>query len=86
MLLDKFDEIGTSLSNAIAAHADEASGLIEAIIQHQYGSAAATLPGLAKLARNAATILAGLFVGSTVNPLLLAHARPRHGRNSRASL
>lgn len=86
MLLDKLDEIGTSLSNAFAAHADEAPGLIEAIIQHQHGSAAATLPGLAKLARNAATILAGLFVGSTVNPLLLAHAQPRHGRNTRASL
>jgi DNA (cytosine-5)-methyltransferase 1 len=86
MLLDKLDEIGTSLSNAIAAHADEAPALIEAIIQHQHGSAAATLPGLAKLARNAATILAGLLVGSTVNPLLLAHARHRLGWNNRASL
>lgn len=85
MLLDKLDEIGKSLTDIIAMYAEEAAGLIELIVQHQHGSAAATLPGLAKLARNSATILAGLLVGSTVNPLLLAHARSGLGRNSRAS-
>ncbi|WP_019169898.1 DNA cytosine methyltransferase [Pseudaminobacter salicylatoxidans] len=86
MLLDKLDEIGSKLANTIAVHADEAPRLVEAIIKHQYGAAAETLPGLAKLARNAPTILAGLLVGSTVNPLLLTHARSSFGRTSGASL
>jgi DNA (cytosine-5)-methyltransferase 1 len=84
MLLDKLDEIGSKLTNAIAMHAEEAPRLVEAIIWHQHGAEAATLPGLAKLARNAPTILAGLLIGSTVNPLLLAHARRSSGRRSRA--
>lgn len=86
MLLDKLDEIGSSLTNTIATHPDEAPGLIAAIIQHQHGAAAATLPGVAKLARNAATILAGLLIGSIVNPLLLTRAQSNLGQNRRASL
>lgn len=86
MLLDKLDEIGASMANTIAERVEEAQVLIEAIIQHHHGAAAATLPGLAKLARNAATILAGLLIGSTVNPLLLAHARRHPRRDGRASL
>ncbi len=86
MLLDKLDEIGSRLTKTIAVHAEEAPRLVEAIIRHQHGAAAATLPGLAKLARNAPTILAGLLVGSTVNPLLLAHARCSSRRRSRARL
>jgi DNA (cytosine-5)-methyltransferase 1 len=72
MLLDKLDEIGAAMTQAIAPHSGEASRLIEAIIQHYHGASGAALPGLAKLARNSATILAGLLIGSTVNPLLLA--------------
>lgn len=86
MLLDKLDEIGSKLTNAIAVHAEEAFRLVAAIIRHQHGAAAETLPGLAKLARNAPTVLAGLLIGSTVNPLLLAHARRTSGRRSRRSL
>lgn len=86
MLLDKLDEIGSAMANAIAPHSDEASRLIEAIIQHHYGASAAALPGLAKLERNSATILAGLFIGSTVNPLLLARAHSGHTRERRTSL
>lgn len=86
MLLDKLDEIGSKLTNTITVHAEEAPSLVEAIIRYQHGAAAETLPGLAKLARNAPTILAGLLIGSTVNPLLLAHAQYSFKRRSRASL
>ncbi|GBQ26945.1 C-5 cytosine-specific DNA methylase [Acetobacter estunensis NRIC 0472] len=72
MLLDKLDEIGSALSASLSQHADEAASVIEALIQHQHGAAAEALSGVAKLTRNSATILAGLLIGSTVNPLLLA--------------
>jgi DNA (cytosine-5)-methyltransferase 1 len=74
MVLDKLDEIGTSLVDVISCHVEEARLLVEMAIQHGHGQQAASLPGLAKLARNAAIILAGLLIGSAVNPLLDAHA------------
>ncbi len=86
MLLDELDEIGSAMATAIAPHSGEASRLIEAIIQHHHGASAATLPGLAKLARNSATILAGLLIGSTVNPLLFVRAHSGHARKRRASI
>lgn len=86
MLLDKLDEIGSKLTNTVAVHAQEAPSLVEAIIRNQYGAAAETLPGLTKLARNAPIILAGLFIGSTVNRLLLAHTRHSLMRKGQASL
>jgi hypothetical protein len=43
------------------------------------------LPGLAKLARNAPTILAGLLIGSVANPCLLAHTKPAFEARNRAS-
>lgn len=86
MLLDKLDEVGSLLKAAIAAYSDEAAELVESIIRHQHGAAASTLPGLGKLLRNAATILAGLLIGSTVNPVLLAHARRSLARKTRAAL
>lgn len=75
MLLDKLDEVGSAMSVALSEHANEAASIIGALIRHQYGAAAATLPGLAKLARNSAMILAGLFIGTTINPLLLTRLR-----------
>jgi len=86
MLLDKLDEIGSAMANRIAPHSSEASQLIEVIIQHHYGASAAALPGLAKLARNSATILAGLLIGSTVNPLLLTRAHSGQTRKRRTSI
>ena len=75
MLLDTLDDFGSSLTTAIEAQVAEAPRIVESIIRHQYGAAAPSLPGLGKLLRNAAMILAGLLVGSTVNPLFRAHAR-----------
>lgn len=86
MLLDTLDEIGSKLTNCIAVYAEEASRLVESIIQHQYGAAAPTLPGLGKLVRNAPTILAGMLIGSTVNPSLVTCAPRTARRRSRASL
>jgi DNA (cytosine-5)-methyltransferase 1 len=86
MLLDKLDEVGSAMTHAIATHSDEASRLIEAIILHHHGAAAAALPGLAKLARNSVTILAGLLIGSTVNPLLLSRAYVGPVRKRRISI
>lgn len=86
MLLDKLDEIGSALASAIAPHSGEASQLIEAILQHHHGASAAALPGLAKLVRNSATILAGLLIGSAVNPLLQARADSGHARKRRSAV
>lgn len=85
MLLDKLDEVGLTLTRDLTSHVDEAARLVLAIIQHQHGAATATLPGLAKLARNATTILAGMLIGSAINPMLLAPARPYLGGRRRAS-
>lgn len=85
MLLDKLDEVGSALTKCLAAHTCEAARLIEMIIQHQHGAASSTLPGLAKLARNAPTILAGLLIGSAANPSLVAHTRSNAVEKSRAS-
>lgn len=75
MLLDMLDELGSSLTTVIEAHAEEAPEIVESIIRYEHGAAASSLPGLGKLSKNATTVLAGLLVGSTVNPLLQAHAR-----------
>ncbi len=85
MLLDKLDEVGTAMVHAISAHFDEATSIVEATILYRHGAGAA-LPGLGKLARNSATILAGLLIGSAVNPLLHSRvhynkARKRHFSN-----
>lgn len=85
MLLDMLDDFGSSLTTAIEAHAEDAPKIVESIIQYQHGAAASSLPGLGKLSRNAATILAGLLVGSTVNPLFRAHARRSLEREFRAA-
>ncbi|BBD01449.1 DNA (cytosine-5)-methyltransferase 1 [Sphingobium sp. YG1] len=86
MLLDQLDETGSAMAKVIASHSGEASRLIEAIILHHHGASATALPGLAKLARNSATILAGLLIGSTVNPLLLSHACSGHTQKRRTSI
>lgn len=84
MLLDMLDEVGSTMANAVGPHSSEASRLIDAVIQHYHGASSAALPGLAKLARNSATILTGLLIGSTVNPLL--HARVQGGPALRRAL
>jgi DNA (cytosine-5)-methyltransferase 1 len=68
MLLDRLNDIGTNLNQAIARHSDEARILIERAVRYQHGLS--TLPGLGKLARNSTVILSGLFIGSIANSLI----------------
>ena len=69
MMLDTLDEIGALLVDVVSSQMDEAKVLVELAIFNEYDTSTAP-PGLAKLARNAATIFAGLLIGSAVNPLL----------------
>jgi DNA (cytosine-5)-methyltransferase 1 len=88
MILDKIDQVGAALIEAMSGHEDEAVSLIQAAIVDEYGDQASTLPGLAKLARNSRLILAGLLIGSAINPLLdvstrlIAASRKRASRQS----
>lgn len=85
MLLDKLDDIGASLTSALSAHCEEACELIAAIVDHHHRPGTEELPGLAKLARNSPIVLAGLLIGSVVNPLLSNAARYRHPMKRRVS-
>jgi DNA (cytosine-5)-methyltransferase 1 len=78
MVLDKIDEIGGRLAQALATQHEMAAVLVAEAIDHGHGPHAKDLPGLAKLSRNAPLILAGLLIGSVVNPLLDSHI-PRQG-------
>ncbi|WP_352761141.1 DNA cytosine methyltransferase [Mesorhizobium sp. M0217] len=74
MVLDKLDQVGAALVDVLSKYDGEARLLVEKAIINEHGSKAEKLPGLAKLARNATTILAGLLIGSAVNPLFDGHA------------
>lgn len=80
MVLDKIDETGEQLTRALAPYADQAAILVAEAVDHAHGADAKDLPGLAKLSRNAPLILAGLLIGSAVNPLLSSHI-PRKAPN-----
>jgi DNA (cytosine-5)-methyltransferase 1 len=84
MVLDKLDEVGGALVAAISKHGDEARRLVQMGISQQHGPDAEKLPGVAKLDRNATIIVAGLLIGSAVNPLLEDHARRSPARVSSA--
>lgn len=76
MMLDRLDEAGEAMINAIVGHDAEAVSLIDIALAHQFAEGAETLPGIPKLHRNAALILAGLLIGVTVNPLMADRAGP----------
>jgi hypothetical protein len=83
MVLDKMNDVGALLVEAIGPFAEEAELLIESAIADEHGDGAALLPGLGKLAKNSATILAGLLVGSAVNPLLkVSRGRAPRGKSA----
>lgn len=67
MLLDELDHAGTLIQDELAGFEASARGILKDMISHQYGSAAAKLPGLAKLDRNASLIVSGVIVGSLAN-------------------
>lgn len=82
MVLDKLSETGSRLIEALADHDTEAQCLIVSMLKHEYRDLA-DIPGVPKLRRNAALILAGLIIASRVNPILTARAGdPRIGKVS----
>ncbi|WP_076097975.1 DNA cytosine methyltransferase [Chromobacterium subtsugae] len=73
MLLDRLDESGTDMVKLLGGDELLAQVLVSDAIMAEYGQAAGGLPGLAKLARNAPLILAGLLIGSLANMELSGH-------------
>ena len=78
MVLDRLSEAGLSLIDAMVDHDAEAQRLIATMLEHEYRDSLADIPGVPKLQRNAALILAGLLIASRVNPVLTARAADRH--------
>jgi DNA (cytosine-5)-methyltransferase 1 len=74
MLLDAIDSAGAGLTAEFTRYPDLSEALVEAAIAMDHGPGYAKLPGLAKLARNAPLILAGLLASSIANPILEEHA------------
>jgi DNA (cytosine-5)-methyltransferase 1 len=70
MLLDALHEAGAMLTDVLQGHEEEACRLIDLSIRREYGERVSDVPGVAKLHRNAARILAGLLLASRINPLL----------------
>jgi DNA (cytosine-5)-methyltransferase 1 len=70
MLLDKLDEFGSALSDAIRGYEEESRRLIDVALHRKFGGRRKGVVGIAKLHRNAAVILAGLLIGSSVNPFM----------------
>lgn len=73
MLLDQLDEIGTCIINTLQEDEILAQSLISQAIASKFGEKASKLPGLSKLARNAALIVSGLLIGSLANRELSKH-------------
>jgi DNA (cytosine-5)-methyltransferase 1 len=73
MLLDTLDEVGDDLIEILKSENLLSQKLIGEAILAEYGKVAGELPGLAKLAKNAPLILAGLLVGATANIELSRH-------------
>lgn len=77
MVLDRLSETGSSLIDAMAGHDAEAQRLIASMLEHEYPDGLADIPGVPKLQRNAALILAGLLIASRINPVMAARAADR---------
>jgi len=82
-LLDRLSDVGLSLIDATTDHDAEAQRLVVSMLEHEYRDGLARIPGVPKLQRNAALILAGFLIASRVNPLLAARAVDR--RKGKAS-
>jgi DNA (cytosine-5)-methyltransferase 1 len=86
MLLDAIDLAGASIAGSLAQHDGLAKKLVERAVFHGRFDGDRAVPGLAKLARNAPLILAGLIIGSMVNGILDDHyRRSAFARTKRAS-
>lgn len=68
MLLDQLDEAGATLALIFTKHESYTLSALHDAIQEEHGAGYANhLPGVKKLTRNSALIVAGLLVGSTAN-------------------
>ncbi|WP_168193061.1 DNA cytosine methyltransferase [Rhodophyticola sp. CCM32] len=76
MLLDALDEAGSLLIESLIPYEEEAKGLVDAALLQQHPDASEELPGVAKLHRNSVLIIAGLLLGSSLNPVLAQKSRP----------
>lgn len=70
MVLDELDALGRRLSRVLMEHPPLAQEIIDQAIGFAFDGTPAPPPGLAKLARNAATIAAGMLIGSSANVIL----------------
>lgn len=75
MLLDQLDQSGARIIEILNGHEILAQTLVGQAILSGYGQKAFMLPGLQKLARNAALILSGLLVGGLANSELSKHVQ-----------
>lgn len=67
VLLDTLDDAGCVLVSALRAEEEGMRSLLTAVLEHQLGGGWIKIAGVAKLLRNASTIVAGLLVGSLTN-------------------
>ncbi|RTL53463.1 MAG: DNA (cytosine-5-)-methyltransferase [Rhodocyclaceae bacterium] len=73
MLLDELDERGSEMVKLLMPYERLTQELVGNVLLDTYGAEAIKLPGLLKLANNAALILAGLIIGATTNAALIKH-------------
>lgn len=73
MLLDQLDARGERITEILHDHELLSQTLVGKAIWATYGDDALKLPGLNKLARNAALILSGLIIGAQANIELSRH-------------
>lgn len=76
MLLDEIDDVAAMVVATLEGHIDIARILVAEAIEVEHGEKSERLPGMAKLARHAPLILAGMLIGSIVNRELSAYDGP----------
>lgn len=84
MLLDQLDLVGRKLGGVLEEYPNLAQSIIDHAISLAFAEKAKP-PGLAKLARNAPTMAAGLLIGVTSNSILARAGRSTPARRSTAA-
>jgi hypothetical protein len=78
MMLDQMGALGEKLTLMLAAHDTLAKEIIADTVRVTFGRKALKLSGLAKLARNAVVIVAGMLMGAAANVELGRHGMQFH--------
>lgn len=84
MLLDRLDEAGERVAKLLRNYELLAQKLVNGAVVNEFEKAISTVPGLAKLTRNAVVILAGFLVGSSANIELSRHCEMLSTRQKKA--